>query len=622
METEEKALPNHASAFSCRRYGCEDKVVPSQPCQCDPYCSTYSNCCHDFLNECQTVAADLGAGPEEANQALPTCRRYGCAARFEPAQPCQCNAKCASHGNCCSDYTSACSAIHSAESTPSPAPKAESTPSQAPRTFGKTPERLKEHKLVRGSTEEIEERLQKIDEFLDQQPRQDFLADGAGLLQTFGPHNKGGGPCGDDCELPEPCPEHQITGRCRFDAYDSAVAAIYYTKRGKLLKAWRILQGFLHLLYPSQKVPGLSFSGKDGLLSGQWLTMIAASYSQTKVDAGTYSGKAVLDGGVDTGNNAWVAMAFAHFAAASGDTCSHMVAHDILQALKKVDSCGDKFEGFMARMRPYPGKYRSTEHNTDVFALSRMLNDTATQIRASTFVQNMFGFDTRFEEFYAMGTDGAEPCDSKPRATAIAADAQFWNLLAEVDPQEERKIASLNSALQPEKKGGMVALDQDKIANSNTSTAGRKLRGLRFTNWGHGIQWENTASGVMAMKLFRHRFGPYLLKDVNLSNEIYEMQSSLTHLLDEYGSVPASVLGGNLKAWHKNNHSAEYPGGSDTGIGWTYLRYPHTAATAWTGLMLLFQAGSEHAVNEDANPFAPPKQQLPPLRKDTTCLPH
>ena len=34
---------------------------------------------------------------------------------------------------------------------------------------------------------------------------------------------------------------------------------------------------------------------------------------------------------------------------------------------------------------------------------------------------------------------------------------------------------------------------------------------------------------------------------------------------------------------------SHYPGGSDTGIGWTYLRYPHAAATAWTGLLMLYQ---------------------------------
>mmetsp|Transcript_109607 Transcript_109607/g.338345 ORF Transcript_109607/g.338345 Transcript_109607/m.338345 type:complete len:86 (+) Transcript_109607:168-425(+) len=43
------------------------------------------------------------------------------------------------------------------------------------------------------------------------------------------------------------------------------------------------------------------------------------------------------------------------------------------------------------------------------------------------------------------------------------------------------------------------------------------------------------------------------------------------------------------EAWKCNTSSADVlpPGGSATGIGWTYLRFTHTAATAWTGLALL-----------------------------------
>ena len=75
--------------------------------------------------------------------------------------------------------------------------------------------------------------------------------------------------------------------------------------------------------------------------------------------------------------------------------------------------------------------------------------------------------------------------------------------------------------------------------------------------------------------------------------------------------VPASVLGGNIAAYQLNNFSAEYPGGSDTGIGWTYLRYPHAASTAWAGLLLLYQFDEDDAIDENANPFAPPANPMP-----------
>ena len=77
--------------------------------------------------------------------------------------------------------------------------------------------------------------------------------------------------------------------------------------------------------------------------------------------------------------------------------------------------------------------------------------------------------------------------------------------------------------------------------------------------------------------------------------------------------MPASVLGGNYQTFVNistaranwvaqggdfadlpplNATEIPYPGGSHTGIGWTYLRYGHAAATAWAGLLLMFQVSS------------------------------
>lgn len=77
-----------------------------------------------------------------------------------------------------------------------------------------------------GSTEDC---LQVVDTFLEGQPR--TSAPRAGLMQTFGPTPQGGGgPCGQFCQLRPEC----VADDCRFDPYDSAVAAIYFTRRGKL----------------------------------------------------------------------------------------------------------------------------------------------------------------------------------------------------------------------------------------------------------------------------------------------------------------------------------------------------------------------------------------------------
>lgn len=373
----------------------------------------------------------------------------------------------------------------------------------------------------------------------------------------------------------------------------------------------------MHLLYPRQKVRGLSFGPRDNLPSGRFLTLLGASYTDSKVEAGTYTGRNVADGGVDTGNNAWVGIAFAHFAAASGESCFAVVARDILQALKRGNHCEDKLKGYKARLRPWPGRYRSVEHNTDMFALARILGDHNVMHRASQFVQSMYDYDTRYPKAYAEGTDGAVDCDTATRVHApIATDAQLWNLLADVDPQKDRKTATLSNVLRPKEDGGMLVEDHDIIGNA---AGGAALEGVRFTNWGNGAQWENTASAVMAMSLYRERHGK--LPGVDLDHHMSAMRGALLSLIDRYGSVPASVLGGNMNAWKKNDHKAAFPGGSDTGIDWTYLRYPHTTATAWTGLMLLYGGGDAGPVNEDANPFSPPSKSVPPPSKDLRCLP-
>lgn len=53
---------------------------------------------------------------------------------------------------------------------------------------------------------------------------------------------------------------------------------------------------------------------------------------------------------------------------------------------------------------------------------------------------------------------------------------------------------------------------------------------------------------------------------------------SLRTLLKMYGAVPASVRGGNGDAYNAHNAYAPYPGGSDTGMGFSYLRMIHVAS--------------------------------------------
>jgi len=415
-----------------------------------------------------------------------------------------------------------------------------------------------------------EECLQLIDTFLAKQPKQQGEANS--LLQAYdSPAVGGGGPCGALCNLRPRC----VSDRCRYYVYDNAVAAIYFTRRGKMLEAKLILDSLKSLLYPSPRS----------------LTLLYSAYAENGD---------VLDWSIDTGNNAWVGMAFVHYASASGDACYAQIAREILHSLADQSRCDDDLQGFMGRLPRGVGKYRATEHNIDMFALARMLGEQDLQNRAGRFVSKMYGFDGGSPQTYATGTAGKQICDaSKDEGSPVAADTQFWNLLSDADPDATRKRSSLQFVLRPSSEGGLLAEDADIIGD------GARLLGVRFTTRGTGAQWENTASAVMGIGFYDAVYGD---EGETVSTDLAGMRDSLLHQLVEYGSVLASVRGGNYQAYAQGNPDPTYPGGSDTGLGWAYLRYPHLAATAWTGLMLL-----------EANPFAPPSTGLPTSSPDASC---
>lgn len=494
-------------------------------------------------------------------------------------------------------------------SGPSPAPSPVPNPAPAPVPVPAPAPSPGEHSA--------EEYLRIIDAYLDGQPQNT-----KGLIQVYGPNSFGGGDCAE-CQLEEPCPNFGVTPHCRFDVYDNALVAIYYTKRGKLAEAERILGGFLQLLYPPYSVDH-AFGPEEGLPSGRHMTLLAASYTDEDADAGSYFGAGVADGAVDIGNNAWVGMAFARYAAVTGSECHATAARDILHIVKTHAGCNDGMRGFMGRLPPYTKHYRSVEHNIDMFAFARMLGADEEKESARTFVQSMFGQDNDFDHVYVVGTGDSMVCDTHIGHEPIAVDGQLWSLAAGVDPTEAHVSASLGFAMQEKDEHatgrdtqlGLWESDVDLIGNHGVGQ-GETYYGFRFTNWGNGIQWENTASGLIAMIRYRAMYGEHY----GVTVKINQARDSLKRLLTNYRAVPASVLGGNIDAWHRVRHQATYPGGSDTGIGWTYLRYPHLASTVWTGFALMFQGADGDAIDNLANPYNPPATTVPGPVVKGSCLP-
>jgi hypothetical protein len=449
----------------------------------------------------------------------------------------------------------------------------------------------------------LDECLQIVDAFLDSQPR------AFDLLQVRSEAKL-------EQDLPGPCPEGPA--KCRHDTYDAALAAIYYTKRGKLDKAREILDGLKRILYPTKTSPS-DFKPQSGeTLYGGKLTLLASSYnSQNPPAGGVYENPFVTDGGVDTGNNAWAALAFAHYAAASNDASYSAVSRDIIGAIRQAGQCTDSLQGFMGHLPPYPANYRSAEHNVDMYGLGTVMGDAALQNSASTFVRGMFGKNPSFPDTYATGTGDGGKCDpGVAPGFPAAVDAVFWNVLADADTTKDNIDSSLKFALESPGPGENGHLDENglwvcDVDNYAPDGSNPKLCGVRFSTSGNGAQWENTAGAVMAMVHYVDQYGEDSFP--GLTKYIESARGAMKTLLKMYNGIPSSVLGGTYVAWQSFSQGQDVnpPGGSDTGLGWPYLRYTSTAPTAWAGLMLLHQFDSSSAVDENANPYARPSNPVP-----------
>eukprot|EP00434_Breviolum_minutum_P032225 symbB.v1.2.028500.t3/scaffold2988.1/size65815/2 len=88
---------------SCATFGC-GAYSSRQPCQCDAGCLTHGNCCHDFAEKCKSVST---AETPESVATHGSCASYGCGS-FKKTQTCQCNEECTVFGSCCHDYAATC----------------------------------------------------------------------------------------------------------------------------------------------------------------------------------------------------------------------------------------------------------------------------------------------------------------------------------------------------------------------------------------------------------------------------------------------------------------------------------------------------------------------------------
>lgn len=322
----------------------------------------------------------------------------------------------------------------------------------------------------------------------------------------------------------------------RADTYDTAVAAIYLTARGDLRRAGDLVDGLCTALE------------HDALGGGR---IVAATDARNLIDPAECMSTSVFpnDGATrDVGNACWAGLAMTRLYARTGQYRYLYTAQIIGQYLIASCAVDDPWQGFRGGEDAWGNQrpWRSVEHNVDAFALFNNLfaltGDAAYQAAAER-ARTLVAACRTISGYYVTGTGETQVLN----ADVVPTDVQTWTALAGVAP--EHAAAALDFAL----------------STLVTTTAG--FPGFKFAAAGSDVQNEVTAGAAMALYLqggaLRDAAGAY-----------YDC------LLQQQNTAPG---GDGLGLVATPGESAD----TGAGLGWKYYNWPHTAATAWTGLALL-----------------------------------
>ncbi|MFK7825888.1 MAG: hypothetical protein AB8G05_17175 [Oligoflexales bacterium] len=369
------------------------------------------------------------------------------------------------------------------------------------------------------------------------------------------------------------------------DVYDNALASIFFTVIGKPRKAADILNSWLRIYHNNDYKP-----------------LIARFNSET------------LNGAVeadyfDTGNNAWMGIAFCRYFIQYADDNNkdkmivyYNAANEIMKQLHSHQCVQGLYRGYMGRPTnsgTQAGMWQSTEHNIDMYALGACLvgaakvngtdNVFAAQVRdiAGTFVNQMFD---EAKGIYQIGTNNVCSDSTTINLGATPADAQSWRLLsrAEMGGSEERSKSS-QEALRSEPFFERDADFSDLI--------GQDIFGVRFTDFGRGVQMENTGSALLSLNDF---YGE------QPADSVTDLRNSIKYLFDFY-------KGGGIPASSQSDPNPQARGGFNTGLSWSYFDWPHVASTVWSGLALAYQFEENGGILIGMNPFYPGSSMVPVL---------
>ncbi len=382
----------------------------------------------------------------------------------------------------------------------------------------------------------------------------------------------------------------------RADVYDSSLALLVLVAAGDLARAREIADG-LRLVQDTDPFG-------DGRLR--------ASYYANDLLAPGNAGPSIDSSAATVGNVAWSGIALARFVAAAADAAFLSAAErepylDAARAAaawiddhtRQDDATGGYSLGEDAAGAPLFGTphARSTEHNTDAWALARHLawldpgeprwSDVADH--AAGFVAAMY--DAAGARYWT-GTrdDGGGGLEINP--TPVPADAQTWTALAGVDAAARRAAAIRSVAETPP--GDPQALRAVAAVGGGT-----EFEGLRFSTGGDHVQVEETGGWAMALAVGAAE-GWLAPQGAEPPAHWTDARDAALAELDAMrtGAPGADPGGVGLVA-------TPWPGGARSGFEAagdppTYPNLRHVASSAWSGLAARVAAG-----DAASNPLRP-----------------
>ncbi len=383
----------------------------------------------------------------------------------------------------------------------------------------------------------------------------------------------------------------------RADIYDTALAAIYYTRRGNLDRARRLLDGIRFVQQNDPvKDPGDASIGDGRLRTSYWANdLLAPDRASPSIDT--------PDAAI--GNVAWAGIALTHYYNVTGQQAYLDAAK---RAAEWIDnharqSDADGFGGFSLGLdgtnAPILGStlIRATEHNIDTYALAMnlaVLDDdprwSAMTQRAQQFVQAMFNNQSS-EEKYWTGTKPGVGGPIEINHFPVPTDAQTWGALVGVDTADRHEQALRRVSDTPANDPtGLIVIDD--------LSDGRTYQGVRFSNGGQHIQVENMAGYALAIAAG--------IDDGWLTEQPGDAPGrwgdELAGLIDQLDAIRTTADGSDPAG--VGLVATPWPAGAATGFGSDYPNLRHVASTVWTGLALLASHPDANIRDPAANPLA------------------